>query len=666
MDREESAEPVSEGTVLWQPSEEQRARANITRYLRWLRDQKGLDFGSYEDLWAWSVTDLEAFWASIWDFFGVKARRPYTRVLAERRMPRAQWFAGAELNYAEHALQRRDDHPAVVFKSEDRPLSTLTYAELYRQVAAVAAGLRRLGVQRGDRVVAYMPNIPQTLVAFLAVASIGAIWSSCSPEFGIRSVVDRFRLIEPKVLFAVDGYRYNGRPYERLAAVAEIEHHLPTLEATVLVPYLDDQPAMAGLANAKLWDDLLDETAELSFEAVPFEHPLWVLYSSGTTGPPKAIVQGHGGILLEHLKALSLHLDLTAEDRFFWFTTTGWMMWNFLIGGLLLDMTVVLYDGSPGYPDMRALWQLAEETGMTYFGTSAPYILSGMKAGIEPGREFNLSSLRAIGSTGSPLPPEGFRWVYDKVKPDLLLGSVSGGTDLCTAFVLSCPILPVHAGEIQCRGLGARVEAYDEQGHPIVGEVGELVITEPLPSMPLFFWNDPDDQRYRASYFDVFPGVWRHGDWIKIAPGGSCVIYGRSDSTLNRAGVRMGSSEFYRVVEELPEILDSRVVDTGQLGSEGRLLLFVVLRSETSLDEQLQARIREKLRQEISPRYVPDEIYAIPEVPCTLNGKKLEVPVKRILSGTPPETVVTPDAIANPRSINFFIDLARSLQEAGG
>jgi acetoacetyl-CoA synthetase len=397
---------------------------------------------------------------------------------------------------------------------------------------------------------------------------------------------------------------------------------------------------------------------------VPFEHPLWVLYSSGTTGPPKAIVQGHGGILLEHLKALSLHLDLTSEDRFFWFTTTGWMMWNFVIGGLLLGTTVVLYDGSPGYPDMRALWQFAEETGMTYLGTSAPYILSCMKAGIEPGREFNLSRLRAVGSTGSPLPPEGFRWVYDKVKTDLLLGSVSGGTDVCTAFVLSCPILPVHAGEIQCRGLGARVEAYDEQGHPIVGEVGELVITEPLPSMPLFFWNDPDDQRYQASYFDVFPGVWRHGDWIKIAPGGGCVIYGRSDSTLNRAGVRMGSSEFYRVVEELPEVLDSLVVDTGQLGSEGRLLLFVVLRSGASLDEPLQARIREKLRQELSPRYVPDEIYVVPEVPCTLNGKKLEVPVKRILSGTPPEKVVTPDAIANPRSINFFIDLARSLQQA--
>ena len=665
MDRDVSAEPVSEGTILWQPSEEQKAQANITRYLSWLREKKGLEFGSYDDLWAWSVTDLEAFWASIWDFFGVKARQPYTRVLAQRRMPRAQWFAGAELNYAEHALQRRDDHPAIVFKSEIRPLSTLTYADLYRQVAAVAAGLRRLGVQRSDRVVACMPNIPQTLVAFLAVASIGAVWSSCSPEFGIRSVVDRFRLIEPKVLFAVDGYRYNGRPYERLAAVAEIQHYLPTLETTVVVPYLDDQPVTAGLANVKLWGDLFGETAELSFEPVPFEHPLWVLYSSGTTGPPKAIVQGHGGILLEHLKALSLHLDLTPEDRFFWFTTTGWMMWNFLISGLLLDMTILLYDGSPGYPDMRALWQFAEETGMTYFGTSAPYILSGMKAGIEPGREFNLSSLRAVGSTGSPLPPEGFRWVYDKVKTDLLLGSVSGGTDVCTAFVLSCPILPVHAGEIQCRGLGARVEAYDEQGRPMVGEVGELVISEPLPSMPLFFWNDPNDGRYQASYFEVFPGVWRHGDWIKIAPRGSCVIYGRSDSTLNRAGVRMGSSEFYRVVEELPEVLDSLVVDTGQLGSEGRLLLFVVLRSEVSLDEQLQARIREKIRQELSPRYVPDEIYAVSEIPCTLNGKKLEVPVKRILSGTPPEKAVTPDAISNPRSINFFIDLARSLQQAG-
>jgi acetoacetyl-CoA synthetase len=666
MDRDVSAEPVSEGTVLWQPSEEQKARANITRYLRWLKEQKGLDFGSYDDVWTWSVTDLEGFWGSIWDFFGVKAHRPYTRVLAERRMPGAQWFAGAELNYAEHALQRRDDHPAVVFKSEARPLSTLTYAELYRQVAAVAAGLRRLGVGRGDRVAAYMPNIPQSLVAFLAVASIGAIWSSCSPDFGIRAVVDRFHLIEPKVLFAVDGYHYNGNPYERLTGVAEIQHHLPTLEATVLVPYLDERPATEGLDNVEMWGDLFGETGELSFEPVPFDHPLWVLYSSGTTGVPKAIVQGHGGILLEHLKSLSLHLDLTSEDRFFWFTTTGWMMWNFLISGLLLGTTILLYDGSPAYPDMQALWRFAEETGMTYFGTSAPYILSCMREGIEPRQEFNLSSLRGVGSTGAPLTPEGFGWVYDKVKEDLLLGSVSGGTDMCTAFVLSCPTLPVRAGEIQCRGLGARVEAYDEQGHPMVDEVGELVVSEPLPCMPLFFWNDPDDQRYRESYFDMFPGVWRHGDWIKITRRGSCVIYGRSDSTLNRAGVRMGSSEFYRVVEDLPEVLDSLVVDTGQLGSEGRLLLFVVPASEVSLDEGLQSRIRQKLRQELSPRYVPDEVYAVPDIPRTLNGKKLEVPVKRILSGTPPEKAVSPDAVSNPRSMHFFIDLARRLQEASG
>jgi acetoacetyl-CoA synthetase len=665
MDREVSAQPVSEGTVLWQPSKEQKAGANITRYLRWLKEQKGLDFGSYDDLWSWSVSDLEAFWASIWEFFEVKAHhRSFTRVLAERRMPRARWFEGAELNYAEHALQRRDDHPAVVFKSEARPLSTLTYADLYSQVAAVAAGLRRLGVQRGDRVVAYMPNIPQTLVAFLAASSIGAVWSSCSPEFGIRAVVDRFQLIEPKVLFAVDGYHYNGKPYERLAAVGEMQHHLPTLETTVVVPYLNDRPTVAGLANVKLWDQLFGETAELSFEPVPFEHPLWVLYSSGTTGVPKAIVQGHGGILLEHLKALSLHLDLTEEDRFFWFTTTGWMMWNFLISGLLLGTTILLYDGSPVYPDMRALWRFAEETGMTYFGTSAPYILSCMREGIEPGLEFSLSSLTGVGSTGAPLPPEGFQWVYDKVKKDLLLGSVSGGTDMCTAFVLSCPILPVRAGEIQCRGLGARVEAYDEQGHPVVDKVGELVVSEPLPCMPLFFWNDPDDRRYRESYFDMFLGVWRHGDWIKITPRGSCVIYGRSDSTLNRAGVRMGSSEFYRVVEDIPEIVDSLVVDTGQLGSEGRLLLFLVPRSGASLDEELQARIKAKLRQELSPRYVPDEMYAVSDIPRTLNGKRLEVPIKRILTGTPPEKAVSPDAIDNPRAMHFFIDLARGLEDA--
>ena len=654
---------VQEGTLLWQPSERDRERANLTRYLRWLNAVKGLSFTSYEDLWRWSVTELEAFWATIWEFFQIIAHRPYTEILPRRGVIGARWFPGAEINYAEHALRRRDAHPALIFRGERRHLRTLTYADLCRQTAAVAAGLAEMGVRRGDRVVAYMPNIPEAVVAFLATASLGAVWSSCPPEFGIRSVVDRFRQIEPKVLFAVDGYRYGGQPHDRLEAVEELRSHLPTLEATVLVPYLSESPAAGSLSAVRMWSALADcpGRPDLCFDAVPFDHPLWVLYSSGTTGLPKAIVQGHGGILLEHLKALSLHLDLGAEDRFFWFTTTGWMMWNFLISALLLGTTIVLYDGSPAYPTIRVLWKLAEETGMTYFGTSAPFLTACMKTGYSPHRELDLSRLRALGSTGAPLVPEGFRWVYDHVNADILLGSCSGGTDLCTAFVLSCPLLPVRAGEIQCRGLGAKVEAFDASGRSVVNEVGELVITEPLPSMPVSFWNDPDGERYRSSYFEVYPGVWRHGDWIKITSRGSCVIYGRSDATLNRAGVRMGTSEFYRVVEELPEVLDCLVVDTGQLNHEGRLLLFVVLRDGRPLDETLKARIRERLRNELSPRHVPDEIYAIPEVPRTLNGKKLEVPVKRILHGASAEEAVSADAMSNPAALRFFVDLGRRL-----
>ncbi|HKV43332.1 MAG TPA: acetoacetate--CoA ligase [bacterium] len=654
---------VREGTVLWEPTAQDRARATITKYLAWLGTTRGRMFGSYEELWRWSVTDLEGFWASIWEFFDVRSHHAYTRVLADRRFPGATWFPGAAINYAEHALRRRDEHPAVLSHSEVRPPATLTYAQLYGETAAVTSALRQMGVRHGDRVVAYMPNISETLVAFLATASLGAIWSSCPPEFGIRSVIDRFQQIEPKVLFAVDGYRYGGASYDRMEAVAELQRRLPTVTATVLVPYLREVPPQDGLSNVRLWAEVVARPGDsaLDFQPVPFDHPLWVLYSSGTTGLPKAIVQGHGGILLEHLKALALHMNLTSEDRFFWFTTTGWMMWNFLISGLLLGMTVVLYDGSPHHPDLRALWRLAEDTGLTYFGTSAPFILACAKAGLAPGREFDLGRLRALGSTGAPLTPDGFHWVYEHVKEDLLLGSVSGGTDLCTAFVLSCPLLPVAAGEIQCRGLGARVEAFNADGRPVVDAVGELVITEPVPSMPLFFWNDLDGRRYRASYFETFPGVWRHGDWIRVTPRGSCVIYGRSDATLNRGGIRMGTSEFYRVVEECPEVLDSLVVDTGELGREGRLLLFVVLREGVRLDAAVEERIRQKLRAELSPRHVPDSICAVGEIPRTLNGKKLEVPVKRILAGAPAEQVVSPDAMSNPQALRPFVELAQAL-----
>ena len=630
--------------------------------MHWLAAERGRRFGTYDELWQWSVTDLEGFWASIWDFFQIGGRPSPAPVLARRQMPGTVWYPNASLNYAEHALRRRDDHIALIFQSERHPLTRLTYAELYSQVASVAAALRGMGVQKGDRVVAYLPNIPQALVAFLAAASLGATWSSCSPDFGTRSVVDRFQQIEPKVLFAVDGYSYGGKTHDRLAVAAEIRSQLPTLQATVLVPYLQADPPAATLPGAVRWESLLAPAGEMQFTPVPFDHPLWVLYSSGTTGLPKAIVQGHGGILLEHYKQLSLQLDLKPEDRFFWFTTTGWMMWNLLISGLLLDTTVVLYDGSPGHPDMDVLWRLAQDAGVTYFGTSAPYLIACAKAGIHPGRDHDLSRIHSLGSTGAPLPPGGFQWVYDEVKADLLLGSVSGGTDVCTAFVGSSPLLPVYAGEIQCRSLGAKVEAFDDMGQPLSGDLGELVITEPLPSMPLFFWNDPDGVRYQDSYFAMYSGIWRHSDWIKITERGTCVVTGRSDSTLNRGGVRMGSSEFYRVVEGLPEVLDSLVADTSSLDTEGQLLLFVVLRPGTALDEALIGRINRTLRQELSPRHVPDAIYAVPEVPRTLNGKKMEVPIKRLLMGTPAERVANPGTMGNPQSLTFFLELAKSRQ----
>ncbi|CAN5769097.1 acetoacetate--CoA ligase [soil metagenome] len=653
----EAPRRVAEGDLLWEPTEGHKKRSEITRYMEWLAE-RGHDFRSYDELWQWSVTDLAGFWESIADFYEVLWRKPCETVLGSSSMPGAEWFRDGELNYAEHALRRRDDHPAVMFRSEHRDLTALTYAELHNLVSEAAAGLRSLGVERGDRVAAYIPNIPEALIAFLATASIGAVWSSCSPDFGTKSVIDRFAQIEPKVLIAVDGYRYGGKAFDKIDAVAALQEAMPSLETTVLVPYLDDSPDAARLTSARSWGELLTAGQELVFEPVPFAHPLWILYSSGTTGLPKAIVHGHGGIVLEHLKKMPLHCDLKEDDRFFWFTTTGWMMWNFLIAGLMRGMTVLLYDGSPGYPDMNALWRFAEETGMTYFGTSAPYLTACMKAGIEPGKDFDLGSLRALGSTGAPLPPEGFGWVYEHVGEDLLLGSVSGGTDVCTAFVGSCALLPVHAGELQCRGLGAKVESFDADGEAVIGEVGELVITKPMPSMPVFFWGDDDGERLRESYFSMYPGIWRHGDWIRITERGSCVIYGRSDSTLNRGGVRIGTSEFYRAAEDIEEVLESLVVDTGTLGKEGKLFLFVVLREGAELDDELTDKIRSRLRAELSPRHVPDEIHAIPEVPKTLNGKKLEVPVKKILTGTPVHEAVKADATATPDAIAFFAELA--------
>lgn len=653
---------VAEGTLLWEPSESVKAQSNLNAYMRWLRERKGLDFDDYLPLWQWSVDNVGAFWASIWEYFAIQATQPYSEALASCTMPGARWFAGAQLNYAEHFFRNANsDQPALLFQSERQPLTAITWDELRRKVGAVAAALRSMGVASGDRVVAYMPNIPDTLVAFLACASLGAIWSSCSPDFGSPSVIDRFKQIEPKVLFAVDGYQYGGKAFDRSAVVAELQAALPSLEKTVLVPYLNPAARADALTNGLNWADLLAQDAELTFEHVPFAHPLWVLYSSGTTGLPKPIVHSQGGILLEHLKSLHLHFDLKPGDRFFWFTTTGWMMWNFLIGAPLVGATPLVYDGSPAWPDIEVIWKFAQDSGMTFFGTSASYITSCMKAGLDPARTYDLSKLRGMGSTGSPLPPEGFQWVYEHVKPDIWLASYSGGTDICSGFVGGCVLLPVHAGELQGCCLGVKAAAFDEAGQPLIGQMGELVITEPMPSMPIYFWNDPDNQRYKSSYFEVYPGVWRHGDWVVFKPNGSLVIYGRSDSTINRMGVRMGTSEIYSVVESIPDVLDSLVIDLEGLGGASYIPLFVVLREGAALDDSLKARIKGAIRSALSPRHVPDEIFAIPDVPRTLSGKKLEVPIKKVLRGMPVEQAANPDSLKNPEMLQYFADLAEKM-----
>ncbi|MGH7776468.1 MAG: acetoacetate--CoA ligase [Candidatus Dormibacterales bacterium] len=644
--------------TLWTPSPERVASSRLHAYMGWLEADRGLRFDGYESLRRWSTVELDGFWGSIWDYFQVQARHPYGSVLAERRMPGARWFSAARLNYVDHALRAAPDALALIARSETRAEIRLTYGELREAVGAAAAGLRSLGVGPGDRVAAYVPNIPETVVAFLATASLGAVWSSCAPEFGVGSVIDRFAQIGPKVLIAADGYVHAGRRFDRMETVAAIEARLPTVERTVLIPHLDPRPPTGGLRAAVTWEALLSGSGPPESEAVAFDHPLWVLYSSGTTGLPKAIVQGHGGILLEHMKAVALHKDVGPGDRFFWQTTTGWMMWNLLLGGLLVGATVVLWDGSPSHPGLDVLWRMAAEVGVTFFGTSAGFVQACMKAGVEPGRDHDLSRLRTVGSTASPLPPEGFRWLYSAVKEDMMVAPASGGTDLCTAFIGPCPSLPVRAGEMQCRMLGAAIESFSPRGEPLVDEVGELVITEPMPSMPTFLWGDPDGSRLRESYFSSYEGVWRHGDWLRITPAGSCVILGRSDATLNRGGVRMGTAEFYPVVEGLPEVVDSLVIDTSVAGKEGRLLLFVVVAEGAALDAGLRARILAAIREQLSPRHVPDEVHQVPSIPRTLTGKKMEVPVKRILAGEEPRTAASADAMLDPAALGPFVRLA--------
>ncbi|MDH5332684.1 MAG: acetoacetate--CoA ligase [Thermoleophilia bacterium] len=648
---------VSAPPIVWRPSPERVERATLTRFARWLEATRGLDLPDYEALWRWSVDDLEGFWGAIWEFFDVRSHTPFERVLASRQMPGARWFPGATVNYAEHTF-RAHDRAAVAIRhaSELRPLGEVTWGELEARTARIAAGLRSLGVGPGDRVAAYLPNIPEAVAGFLACASLGAVWSSCSPDFGARSVVDRFAQIEPRVLLAVDGYRYGGRDFDRRDVLAALQEEIPTLAHTVVLGYLDPSPGLERLRDTRTWDELegLGAGAGLAFEVVPFDHPLWVLYSSGTTGLPKAIVHGHGGILLETLKKMHLHVDAQEGDRVFWFTTTGWMMWNFLVGGLATPASIVLYDGSPGEPDLDALWELAEQAGITVFGASAAYVNACQKAGVRPRAGRALAGLHAVGSTGSPLSPEGFDWVYDELGPDVWLFSTSGGTDVCTAFVGGVPTLPVTRGELQARALGAKVEAWDPDGNTLIDEVGELVLTEPMPSMPLYLWGDDDGSRYRESYFDTYPGIWRHGDWIEITERGTAVISGRSDSTINRGGIRMGTSEIYRAVLALDEVVDALVVDLPLEGTDGWMPLFVVLRLGVELDDHLVAAIRARIRADCSPRHVPDAVHAIAEVPRTLSGKALEVPVKRILMGAAPEAVVSRESLQNPGALAWF------------
>ena len=639
---------------LWTPDPARIREANITHFLEHIRQECAPSVTSQQALYQWSVDYPDKFWPQVWAFCGIKASKTWDKVLADGdRMPGAQWFTGSRLNFAENLLRYRDDRPALVFRGEDGSRVSLTYRELHRQVAGLADALRRSGVVQGDRVVGFMPNRPETVIAMLAATSIGAVWSSCSPDFGINGVLDRFGQIAPKVLFTTDGYHYSNKVIDSLERIRGVLEKLPSVQVTVVVPYVKAEPDIGAVPKAVHWKDYLTGATELEFEQLPFDHPVYIMYSSGTTGVPKCIVHGAGGTLIQHLKELVLHTDLRREDSIFYFTTCGWMMWNWLVSSLAVGATVLLYDGSPFHPSQDILWRIAEEEGMSIFGTSAKYLAAAEKFGVKPASKYKLARLRTMTSTGSPLLPENAQYVYREVKQDLCLSSISGGTDIVSCFALGNPTLPVYAGELQCRGLGMAVQVWDEDGKPLRGTPGELVCVKPFPSMPVFFWNDPDGKKYHEAYFDFYPDVWRHGDWAALTAHDGLIIYGRSDATLNPGGVRIGTAEIYRQVEKLPEIVESLVVGQDWEG-DVRVVLFVRLREGTMLDDTLRERIRKTIRSETTPRHVPAKIIAVPDIPRTISGKITELAVRNVIHGRP---VKNTDALANPQALEHYRDL---------
>jgi acetoacetyl-CoA synthetase len=642
---------------LWEPGNDFKLESNLHHYMQWLREIHNLNFNSYHELWQWSVSSIDTFWKTIWGYFEIQYSGNVNQPVVGREMPHYEWFQGTQLNYSEHIFRKASaDNPAIIASNENQTTRIIDWDTLSDSVSSIQQYLKEFGVKPGDRIAAFLPCIPEATISFLAVNSLGAVWSSCSPDFGTQSVIDRFAQIEPKILIAVDQYTYNGKSFDRNKTLIELQKSLPSVERLILISEREPDPQ---LTNYCTWSDLLKiEPKPVFFERVPFSHPIWILYSSGTTGLPKAITHSHGGILLEQLKYLSFHNNIKEGDRCFWYTTTGWMMWNYIQGALLCGGVLVLYDGSPSYKDLNILWKLIQDTKINHFGTSASFIMSCLKNQVNP-NQFDLSSLLSIGSTGSTLPEEGFEWIYSNVKSDLWLAPISGGTDVCSAFVGGNPVLPVYSGEIQCRALGCSLQAYNDAGIPVKNEVGEMVITKPMPSMPVFFWNDPEFNRYKESYFEQYPGVWRHGDWIKITEREGIIIYGRSDATLNRGGVRIGTSEVYRALDSIDEIKDSLIICIEKKGGEFWMPLFLVLNNGFSMTNDLQEKIKGQLKTTCSPRHVPDSIHVVPDIPYTISGKKTEMPVKKILMGQHPEKVINPGSLRNPESLNGFVEIAK-------